>query len=173
MTQAQISKYLDIPFSTLNDWKREDSNRNKLYQLLINLDEKEVKNKLSKKTNHRFFHILNRNIDNNSKFTEDDIKKAFDKKDYQEATLREQSIYSKFFKELEPNELDEFTKTFNLSKRNIKSIYISSPFRHLKGVAKTWDRRFRLKHIDSNIDNKKPIPSALQNILKRKNLTHV
>ena len=69
MTQAQISKYLDIPFATLNDWKKEDSNRNKLYQLLISLEEKEVQNKLSKKTNHRFFHILNRNIDKTSKFT--------------------------------------------------------------------------------------------------------
>ena len=173
MTQTQISKYLDIPFTTLNDWKKEDSNRNKLYQLLINLDEKEVQSKLSKKTNHRFFHILNRNINNYSKFTIDDIVEAFNKKDYNEATLREQSIYSKFFKELEPNELDEFIKTFNVSKRNIKSLYISSPFRTLIGVAKAWDRRFRLKHIDLNIENKKPIPSALQNILNRKNLTHV
>lgn len=117
MTQAQISKYLDIPCSTLNDWKKEDSNRNKLYQLLINLEEKEVQNKLSKKTNHRFFHILNRNINNYSKFTADDIRKAFDRKNYHEATLKEQSIYSKFFKELEPNELDEFIKTFNVSKK--------------------------------------------------------
>ena len=173
MTQAQISKYLNIPFTTLNDWKKEDSNRNKLYQLLINLDEKEVQSKLSKKTNHRFFHILNRNIDKTSKFTENDIREAFNRKDYHESTLKEQSIYSKFFKELEPNELDEFIKTFNVSKRNIKSLYISSPFRTLKGVAKTWDRRFRLKHIDSNIENKKSIPSVLQNILNRKNLTHV
>lgn len=173
MTQTQISKYLDIPFTTLNDWKKEDSNRNKLYQLLINLDEKEVQSKLSKKTNHRFFHILNRNINNYSKFTIDDIVEAFDKKDYHEATLREQSIYSKFFKELEPNELDEFVITFNVSKRNIKSLYISSPFRTLIGVAKAWDRRFRLKHIDLNIEKKKPIPSTLQNILNRKNLTHV
>ena len=173
MTQAQISKYLNIPFATLNDWKKEDSNRNKLYQLLINLEEKEVQSKLSKKTNHRFFHILNRNIDKTSKFTENDIREAFDRKDYHESTLKEQSIYSKFFKELEPNELDEFIKTFNVSKRNIKSLYISSPFRNLKGVAKTWDRRFRLKHIDSNIENKKTLPTALQNILNRKNLTHV
>lgn len=173
MTQVQISKYLDIPFTTLNDWKKEDSNRNKLYQLLLSLDEDEVKNKLSKKTNHRFFHILNRNIDNYSKFTSTDIKKAFDKKDYHEATLREQSIYAKFFKELEPEELDELTKTFNISKRNIKSIYTSSPFRNLKGVAKTWDKRFRLKHIESNEEIKKPIPSALKNILNRKNSFHV
>ena len=173
MTHAQISKYLDIPFTTLNDWKKEGSNRNKLYQLLINLEEKEVQNKLNKKIKHRFFHILNRNIDKTLKFTSSDIKKAFDRKYYHEATFREQSIYAKFFKELEANELDEFIKTFNVSKRNIKSLYLSSPFRTLKGIAKTWDKRFRLKHIDSNIETKKTIPLALQNILNRKNLTRV
>ncbi len=173
MTQAQISKHLDIPLTTLNDWKKEDSNRYKLYQLLINLDEKDIKNITNKKTNHRFFHILNRNIDNYSKFTKDDVQKAFSRKDYHEATIKEQSIYSKFFKELEPNELEEFVKTFNVSKRDIKSIYISSPFRNLSGIAKTWDRRFRLKHINSNTEHKKPIPTALQNILNRKKLANV
>lgn len=157
MTQSQISKHLDIPFTTLNDWKKETSNRNKLYQLLINLDEKEVQNKLSEKTTHRFFHILNRNIDVKEKFTSKDIINAFNKTDYHDSTLKEQSIYSKFFKELEPEELDEFIKTFNVSKRDIKSIYVSSPFRSLKGIAKTWDKRFRLKHLDFKLDNKKTI----------------
>ena len=173
MTQAQISKYLEIPLTTLNDWKKEDSNRNKLYQLLINLDEKDVQHKLNKKTNHRFFHILNRNINNTLKFTFLEIKKAFSNKNYHEATIREQSIYSKFFKELESNELDEFIKTFNVSKRNIKSIYLSSPFRTLTGVAKTWDKRFRLKHLDLKSNEEKTVPSALKNILNRKELSNV
>ena len=173
MTQNQISKYLKIPITTLNDWKKEDSNRNKLYQLLISLDEKEVKNIDNKKTIHRFFHILNRNIDNNLKFTSSDIRKAFNKKNYHEATIKEQTIYSKFFKELEPDELDEFIETFNISKRNIKSLYISSPFRSLKGVSKTWDKRFRLKHLKVNIENKKALPNALQNILNKKEISHV
>ncbi len=173
MTQLQISKYLDIPFTTLNDWKKENSNRHKLYQLLINLDEKEMLNKLGKKTTHRFFHILNRNIDVSLKFTLEDIINAFNKTDYHDSTLKEQSIYAKFFKELEPEELDEFIKTFNVSKRDIKRIYISSPFRSLKGIAKTWDRRFRLKHLDFKLDNKKTIPQALQNILRRKKLSNV
>lgn len=173
MTQGQISKYLEIPLTTLNDWKKDDSNRNKLYQLLINLDEKEVENITNKKVTHRFFHILNRNINNNSRFTFSDIKKAFNKKDYHKATITEQSIYSKFFKELEPNELDEFEKTFNVSKRDIKKIYISSPFRTIKGIAKIWDKRFRLNYLEVNIDNKKTVPTALQNILNRKKLAHV
>lgn len=173
MTQKQICKYLDIPLTTLNDWRKEDSNRHKLYQLLISLDEKDVENITLKKTNHRFFHILNRNVDESSKFSYHEIKKAFSKKDFHDATIKEQTIYSKFFKELEPNELDEFVKSFNVSKRDIKSIYISSPFRALKGVAKAWDKRFRLKHLDLENENKKAIPTALQNILNRKKLNYV
>ncbi|MGB7402648.1 MAG: hypothetical protein WA916_08705 [Arcobacter sp.] len=173
MTQKEISKYLDIPLTTLNDWKKEDSNRYKLYQLLINLDTGHVENLSIKKTNHRIFHILNRNIDNSLKFSYNEIKEAFSKNNYYKATKREQTIYSKFFKELNENELDEFVQTFDVSKRNIKSIYISSPFRSLKGVAKIWDRRFRVKHLSTNTHDTKKIPSALQNIINRKTLAHV
>ena len=173
MTQIEISKYLDIPFATLNDWKQEDSNRNKLYELLSNLDTQEVGKILNKKNNHRFFHILNRNIDTEN-FIYEDIKKAFSKKDYHDATIKEQTIFSKFFKELEVNELEDFIKTFSLSKRDIKSIYISSPFKNIEGIAKNWDKRFRLKHSDFNtIKETKSIPSALQNILNKKNLINV
>jgi hypothetical protein len=173
MTQIQISKYLEIPLTTLNDWKKEDSNRNKLYQLLINLDEKEVFNKLNKKANHRFFHILNRNINDESKFSFEDVKKAFSRNDYHDATIKEQTIYAKFFKEIEVNELDNFAKTFNISKRDIKQIYISSPFRNLNGLAKTWDKRFRIKHTSINTEPKKIIPTALQNILNAKKTANV
>lgn len=173
MTQTQISKYLDIPLTTLNDWKKENSNRNKLYQLLISLDESDVAQKLNKKVNHRFFNILNRNVDDNSKSSFDEIRKAFTRKDYHEGTIKEQSIYSKFFKELEVGELEDFVKTFNVSKRDIKSIYISSPFRSLSGVAKSWDKRFRLKHLPLVTEHKKSVPSALQNILNRKKLANV
>ena len=174
MTQAQITQYLEIPLTTLNDWKKKNSNRSKLYELLINLDAKEVQHIIRKKNNHRFFHILNRNIHNDSKCTFEDIKNAFSKKDYHAATIKEQTIYAKFFKELEPAELEEFAQTFNVSKRDIKNIYISSPFRQLIGVAHAWDKRFRLTKVDNyNIENKNILPTALQNILNRKQPTHV
>jgi len=170
MTQIEISKYLDIPFATLNDWKQEDSNRNKLYELLSNLEIDLVEKILNKKENHRFFHILNRNIED-EKFTYEDIKKAFFKQNYHDGNIKEQTIYSKFFKEIEIDELEDFISTFTLSKRNIKNIYITSPFRTIDGVAKKWDKRFRLKHLELNTNNlNKSIPSALQNILNKKSL---
>lgn len=173
MTQIEISKYLDIPLTTLNDWKKEGSNRNKLYQLLINLDKKEVESKLNKKVYHRFFHILNRNINDETKFTFEDIKNAFSKNDYHDATIKEQIIYAKFFKELESEELDDFVKAFNVSKRDIKLIYISSPFRNLTGVAKVWDKRFRLKHIPIILESRQIVPTALQNILNKKKIANL
>ncbi|MDZ7820060.1 MAG: hypothetical protein U5K55_16280 [Aliarcobacter sp.] len=134
--------------------------------MLVNLDINLVENTLNKKNNHRFFHILNRNIDD-EKFIYEDIKKAFSKKDYHNANIKEQTIYSKFFKEIHPNELDDFIKTFCVSKRDIKAIYISSPFRKIDGVAKKWDKRFRLVHIISDEQNINKIPTALQNILNK------
>ena len=59
-----------------------------LIQLLSNLDTQEVGKILNKKNNHRFFHILNRNIEN-VKFTFEDIKKAFLKQDYHDGNIKE------------------------------------------------------------------------------------
>ena len=172
MTQVEISNYLDIPFATLNDWKQENSKRNILYEFLINLDIEFVENILNKKNNHRFFHILNRNT-SNDKFSYEDIKKAFQKNDYHLASIKEQIIYSKFFKEIEIDELEDFIKTFNVSKRVIKAIYISSPFRNIEGIAKKWNKRFRLANLNISIESTNKIPTALQNILNKKNLTNV
>ena len=168
MTQIEISKYLDIPFATLNDWKQENSNRNKLYELLSNLEIDFVEKILNKKENHRFFHILYRNIED-EKFSYENIKRAFSKQDYHDGNIKEQTIYSKFFKEIEIDELEDFILTFSLSKRNIKNIYATSPFRIIDGIAKKWDKRFRLKHFESNINHtNKSIPTSLQNILNKK-----
>ena len=51
----------------------------------------------------------------------------------------------------------------------INLIYLQT----LKVLQKNWDKRFRLKHSDFNtIKETKSIPSALQNILNKKNLTN-
>ena len=58
--------------------------------------------------------------------------------------IKQTMKYAKFFKELVVEELEDFVNTFSVSKRNIKNIYVSSPFRNLQGVAKNWDRRLFL-----------------------------
>ena len=173
MTQKEITNYLNIPLTTLNDWKKTDSARNKLYELLINLDSSIALTILNKKVNHEIFSILNRNIADDSNFTFDEIKTAFSKSD---STVRERLIYAKFFKELDPSELDDFASTFSISKRNIKNIYLTSPFRFLSGVSKLYDKRFRVCHTNNNLQtskSKQNIPAALKQLLANKGVVNV
>lgn len=98
-------------------------------------------NKINKKyENHRFFHILNRNIEESERYLKEEIEIAFRKSEYDEATIREKVIYSKFFRELEIDEVAEFCETFKVQECNIRAIYESSPLKLLRGVSEIWDK---------------------------------
>ena len=173
MTKKEISKLLDIPLTTLNDWQSEDSSRHKLYEFLRAIPKKEYKDINERRKNHRIFYVLNRNIDKAGRYTLKDIKQAFSKKDYYAATSREQVIYNKFFKECDPDDLKSLIDLFDLSIRDIKQIYLSSPLRKLKGVRDVWDRRFRVKKEGDDISkenskSKNEIPPALAEILNKR-----
>jgi len=173
MTNKEISKVFEIPLSTINDWQKEDSHRYKLYQFLHATNIKDIRDIKAQQKSHRLFHILNRNIDQTVNYSVEEVKKAFLNKDYNEATLREQVIYSKFFKECDAEDLLTLHTLLNISIRNVKLIYISSPLRKFKGVSEIWDRRFRIKLYkiqETPINNN--TPSALSLILKKRT-THV
>jgi len=167
MTKKEISKLFDLPLSTLNDWDKETNRKHKLFQFLNSIEFEDV-DKLSKpKRSHRLFHILNKNIDKSNHFTYDEIKNAFSHTDYKEATQREKIIYSKFFKECDVDDLEDLEKVFHISKRDVKRIYKQIPERSFKGVSNIWDRRFRLKSVNTEVlQPSKNIPSALQAILQ-------
>ena len=169
MTNKEISKIFEIPLSTINDWQKEDSNRHKLYQFLHATNIKDVRDIKSQQKNHRLFHILNRNIEQACNYSVQEVKKAFSYKDYNKASLREQVIYSKFFKECDEEDLASLQTLLNISIRDVKQIYISSPLRNFKGVREVWDRRFRIKlsKIEETPVNN-VIPSALSIILKKR-----
>ena len=169
MTKKEISKTFDLPISTLNDWDKEESRKNKLFQFLQNIKLEDTQKNLKKKKTHRIFHILNRNIENDKKFTYDEVRNAFIQTDYDEATQREKIVYSKFFKECDVSDLEDFEKVFHVSKRDIKTIYKQIPERMFKGVAEIWDKRFRLQSIVTSIPLRtNNIPLALQNILEKR-----
>jgi hypothetical protein len=51
----------------------------------------------------------------------------------------------------------------------VKSIYKQIPERSFKGVSEVWDKRFRLKALDTEIlQLSNNIPSALQAILQKR-----
>ncbi|MDQ7060656.1 MAG: hypothetical protein Q9M43_05790 [Sulfurimonas sp.] len=169
MTKKEISKTFDLPISTLNDWDKEQSRKNKLFQFLKNIKLEDTQKNLKKKKTHRIFHILNRNIENDKKFTYDEVRNAFIQTNYDDATQREKIVYSKFFKECDVSDLEDFEKVFHVSKRDIKTIYKQIPERMFKGVSEIWDKRFRLQSIVTNIPLKtNNIPLALQSILEKR-----
>lgn len=149
MTKSEASRILNIPLSTLNDWDNSTHSKNTLFRFIIASDLKDVENKLSTNKSHRLFHILNRNSTQEN-YTYHDIQTAFSKNDYANATQKEKIIYAKFFKECDVDDLDSLIVTFGLSKQTIKKLYSTLPERQLSGVAKIWDKRFRLKSLASN-----------------------
>jgi hypothetical protein len=150
MTKTEIHDTFDIPISTLNEWQKVNSRKHTLYSFLIKSDKSYIDQVLNNKENHRFFHILNRYIDKKYAYTYDEIHSVFTKDKYSDANEREQLIYAKFFKEFESDDLEDFCKYFDVSKRAVKQIYASSPYRRFNGIAQVWDKRFRLKHISAN-----------------------
>jgi hypothetical protein len=170
MTKKEISRLFDIPLSTVNDWQKEDSTRHKLYEFLRAVSKKEYQSIKLQQKNHRLLHILNRNIDKKNAYGVKDIKRAFLQTDFNEASDSQQVIYSKFFKECDSDDLKSLVELFDLSIRDIKKIYISSPLRKLKGVREVWDKRFRIKSNDSSafLSNDNNIPAALAHVLEKR-----
>lgn len=169
MTKTDIHNIFDIPITTLNEWQKPNSRKHKLYSFLIKTDKSDIDKIINSKQYHRLFHVLNRNIDPQYRYSYDEIQKAFLKDDYNHATGREQLIYAKFFKEFNSEDLEELCSVFEVSKRNIKKIYASSPLINLKGVAKVWGKRFRLKYNYSKAETTQTVvPSALQLILNKR-----
>jgi len=169
MTKKEISKLFDLPLSTLNDWDKQSNRKHKLFQFLTDIELENMDQFSKSKKSHRLLHILNRNIDEDRHFTYDEIKNAFSHTDYQKATQREKIIYSKFFKECDVDDLEDLVKVFHISKRDVKSIYKQIPERLFKGVSDIWDKRFRLKALNSEVlQASNNIPPALQAILQRR-----
>ena len=169
MTKKEMSKTFYLPMSTLNDWDKKENRKNKLFQFLQNIKLEDAQKNLKKKRTHRIFHILNRNIENDKKFTYNEVRNAFIQTDYNEASQREKIVYSKFFKECDASDLEDFEKVFHVSKRAIKTIYKQIPERMFKGVSEIWDKRFRLQSIVTNMPLRtNNIPLALQNILEKR-----
>lgn len=154
MTKSEISDTLDIPLTTLYDWEKEGHPKNKLYRHLSNTNKSVAKSTIQKKKDtHRILHILNRNITDKHKYTREEIKIAFTKKDYSLATQREKVIYSRFFKECDKEDLRDLVKIFHVSTRDIKLLYTDIPERAFPGVAKVWDRRFRINDKVNTVAN--------------------
>lgn len=93
---------------------------------------------------HRIFHIINRNIDDNYKYSKEEIINSFKKEKYSLLNPREKIVLSKFFKECDEEDFISLTNTFDLSKEDIKRLYKDMPERKFSGVSDVWDVYFIL-----------------------------
>jgi len=168
MTKSEINNILEIPISTLNDWDKSNHSKNKLYKFLVNSTKEDAIKQTSRNQYHRIYHILNRNIDSKYNYGFDDIVSAFTKTNYTQATQRDKKVYSSFFKECDIDDLASLEVVFNVSKRTIKQLYITLPQRNINGVAKVWDRKFRLKRLPKQEQTTTSIPTALEQILNNR-----
>lgn len=95
----------------------------------------------------RLLRIFNKNTLSIDCYTAEEIKIAFAKADHSAGTEKEQLLYSRFFKECNSKDLKNLCSDFKVNVRDVKKIYITSPYGTLKDVAKVWNTKFRLKSI--------------------------
>lgn len=85
-------------------------------------------------------YILNRNILPQYKYSKEEIREAFLKKEFKEANMRERIIYSKFLKECDEEDLETLLSFLSISIENIRSFYKDIPERAFAGVSNRWDK---------------------------------
>ena len=154
MTLKEIQA-LGISRSTLSNWAKEENEKHALYKLLLNLPSSEAAALLKKQPTHRLSQLLNKNTADKYKFSYQEIVAAFKHSNYSELSVREKIIVERFFKECEYDDYKSLQVAYNIPRGNVKKLYISSQnLRSLTGVAKIWDRAFRLPHLQSGIKAK-------------------
>jgi len=142
MKNKQISEIFSIPTSTVAEWSNPNHNKHKIYLYLLNSSKEVAENALNKR--HRLLHILNRNTFS-EKYTMKEIKEAFALRDTTNITRRQATIFSKFFKECDVEDLGDLISIHGVSINKVKNIYTSIPEKQLPGVCETWNNRFKIK----------------------------
>jgi hypothetical protein len=169
MTEEDIAE-LGVPYTTLQDWKKPSNKRHPLYRLLTNLDRDEAEKLLNKGSVHRLQHVLNRNISKELKYSYKEIQGAFENTHYEQLNKRQQNVIDLFFKECDTDDVKSLNDFFKIPRGNLKKLYSEAiSLRKIEGVAKVWDRKFRLKKLPKKTPvTVKHIPPALEKVLSKR-----
>jgi len=104
------------------------------------------------KAENKLLERLNRNISVKDKYTSDEIKVAFSKKDYSLGTEREQQLYIRFFQGCSNEEdLEILFNSYGIKTRSVKSLYKSFSNERKREFGYFWSKRFRLSKIKNEI----------------------
>jgi len=64
---------------------------------------------------------------------------------YKECSTRQRTILSKFFKECDAEDLGNLSTQCGISSAKVKNLYSQCSERSFQGVAKVWNKRFRIR----------------------------
>lgn len=176
MTIKEIQA-LGISRSTISNWENEDNEKHPLYVLLRNLSSSQAQELLKKHPTHRLSQLLNKNTSLEQRFSYEEIVNTFKKSNYLNLSKREKIIINRFFQECDYSDYKTLQDVYKIPRGNVKKLYVSShELRTLRGVAKTWDRSFRLSHIEQRVIGKRNdsrLFPELFDVLKEKGIKRV
>lgn len=106
----------------------------------------------NKKDDLQLLRLFNRNIPLDNRYTNDEIKVAFEKSDHSLGTKREQHLYIRFFKECANDEdFMSLRDNYNTTTQKVKKLYKSFSDEKKIEFGSFWFRRFRLPEIIGDI----------------------
>lgn len=96
--------------------------------------------------------LFNRNVPLDNRYTNDEVKAAFEKSDHSLGTKREQHLYIRFFKECANDEYFMSLKdNYNTTTQKVKKLYISFPNERKVEFGSFWFKRFNIPEIIGEI----------------------
>ena len=127
MQETQALNLLDIPRSTFKEWNNPTHKKHKLYLLLKHIDAKYAQSCIAQKAPKKIMVILNRNIKQEERFSDNEIFKLFSKKSYSKLTPRERVAFAKIVRECEEEELNDLFNEGIVSKEAFLHLLGASP----------------------------------------------
>jgi len=147
MQETQALNLLDIPRSTFKEWSNPTHKKHKLYLLLKHIDAKYAESCIVQKAPKNIMVILNRNIKQEERFSDNEIFKLFSKKSYTKLTARERVAFAKIVRECEESDLNELFNEDVVSKEAFLHLLGASPLAPFSAFALSNNTLSRIRHV--------------------------
>lgn len=147
MQETQALNLLDIPRSTFKEWSNPIHKKHKLYLLLKYIDAKYAESCIAQKVPEKIMVILNRNIKQEERFSDNEVFKLFSKKSYAKLTSRERVAFAKIVRECEDNDLNELFNEDVVSKEAFFHLLKASPLASFSALAMSQNNLSRTHHV--------------------------
>lgn len=147
MQETQALNLLDIPRSTFKEWSNPTHKKHKLYLLLKHIDATYAESCIAPKVPKTIMVILNRNIKQEERFSDNEIFKLFSKKSYAKLTARERVAFAKIVRECEEEDLNDLFNEGVVSKEAFLHLLRASPLASFSSLAVSQNTLSRTRHV--------------------------